>query len=227
MAYSYSFSGYTDPITRSFTNPIDHPSAVDYWRVPTFTPSSGEPTIAPCTITSAATPYDGQTIRLTTAQKQLLAEIEGLPDIVERCMAFPREYALAQPDKYPITHRLHQSLMHLSVNGVRSAPDGVDFTTVCSTINAEELGMAYVCRTYGVDPAEYLKVVRSEHCKRMAESFRASNPARWDRWSELYRQRKFPINPEAYAQIAYALTGPFRDKYQAVLRQKVSYRGWN
>ena len=224
MAHLYNPRNYHDPIDRSFTNPIDRASARSSLSIMSIAPSSRDPTITSSAFTSTAEPFNGSLIRLTTPQQRLLEDVDCLPDILERCIVFPRVYALARPDKYPNMHRVLQQLMLLSVNGVKTEGDGVDFTAVSSTINAEELGMVYVCRTYGVDPVDYLRAVRSEDCRRVAQSIYASDPGGWDRWSKLYEQRKFSINPESYAQIAYALTGPFKDKCEAVLSKRLAVR---
>ncbi|RPD54238.1 hypothetical protein L227DRAFT_616328 [Lentinus tigrinus ALCF2SS1-6] len=162
--------------------------------------------------------------RLGVSNMQLLSDPRWTPDLLERIIAFPRTYALAQPDKYPITHRLHQQLMALSARSVKAGPEGVDFTdpNIASTVTPEELGMIYVCRTYGVDPVRYMQAVHSKDCQRVADLIYARDPTAWDKWLEIYERRKFCINPQSYAQIAYALTGPFRKQYDAVANAKAA-----
>ncbi|RPD69193.1 hypothetical protein L226DRAFT_617023 [Lentinus tigrinus ALCF2SS1-7] len=206
-----------------FHNPLLSPDPIDRSSTRSITPS----TSSDSTITSAAsdlTATPPSAARLTSRQQQLLSDPRWTPDLLERIIAFPRTYALAQPDKYPITHRLHQQLMALSARSVKAGPEGVDFTdpNIASTVTPEELGMIYVCRTYGVDPVRYMQAVHSKDCQRVADLIYARDPTAWDKWLEIYERRKFCINPQSYAQIAYALTGPFRKQYDAVANAKAA-----
>ncbi|KAI0693685.1 hypothetical protein C8T65DRAFT_730276 [Cerioporus squamosus] len=143
-------------------------------------PSTRRPTTPPNTLPT--TPI--------APSEWLLFDDTWRPDDLEGCITFPRTYALAQPDRYPITHGLHQQLMRLAVRGVKAGEEGVDFAQVSSTVSPEELGMI------------------------------ASNPAAWDRWQRLYERREFCMDPKSYAQVAYALTGPFREQYKAAVSRR-------
>ncbi|RDX41870.1 hypothetical protein OH76DRAFT_1411716 [Lentinus brumalis] len=201
---SYSTTAYSATVDMAYPYNPALLSLDPFDRPPTRWPTTPPTTLPPTPISSS---------------EWLLYDNTWQPDDLERRVAFPRIYALAQPDKYPIAHGLHQQLMQLAGFCIKAGEEGVDFTKVSSTISPEELGIMFVCRTCGVDPVDYMRAIRSSDCQRVSDKIRENYSGWWDALQKLYEQRRTRLDPRSYAQIAYALTGPFREQYKAALNR--------
>ena len=143
------------------------------------------------------------------------------PNDIEACLRFPREYALAQPTKFPISYRLRQKVMHLTAQQVSTGPEGVDFAEMPAGagLHTDELAMVFVCRTCGVTPLEYWRAVYSDEYERYADHVRLNERKWWDDYQRRYREGEFRLDADTYLRMGWALKVVFKEKFDAAVER--------
>lgn len=141
------------------------------------------------------------------------------PSTIEACLRYPREYSLAHPKQYPITHRLHQTLMNLAVQKVNTGPDGLDFAKLSYGLRTDELAMIFVCRSCNVTPLEWWRAVYTPEFNTYLEHVWTNERPWWDDYERRYRQGEFRLDAGTYLRVGWAVRVVFKDKYDATVER--------